>query len=197
MSRVIAMCLEAGIASILLIPAFTVLNKRCFHDRNRTILYLVFALYLAAMDAVVGLPNIQFIRFEPNINLKPFQYMFSDYENSFLNVLLFMPLGFFLPVLWQRFRKLRWTVLFGLCTSLLIETLQLFTFRATDVNDLMTNTLGTILGWAVARILLRLAPSIRPWEDSSDLYWVCGVTFAIGFFLQPFLANILWALFLK
>ena len=51
MSRVIAMCLEAGIASILLIPAFAVLNKRCFHDRNRTILYLVFALYLAAIDA--------------------------------------------------------------------------------------------------------------------------------------------------
>ena len=149
MSRVIAMCLEAGIASILLIPAFAVLNKRCFHDRNRTILYLVFALYLAAIDAVVGLPNIQFIRFEPNINLKPFQYMFSDYENSFLNVLLFMPLGFFLPVLWQRFRKLRWTVLFGFCTSLLIETLQLFTFRATDVDDLILNTMGVVLGYCM------------------------------------------------
>lgn len=196
MSRVVAMCLEAGIASILLIPAFAVLNKRSFHDRNRTILYLLFALYLAAVDAVVGLPSIKFIRFQPNINLKPFQYMFSDYKNSFLNVLLFMPLGFFLPVLWQTFRKLRWTVLFGFGTSLLIEVLQIFTFRATDVNDLMTNTLGTVLGWGIARILLHLVPGIHPQEDTTDLYWVCGVTFAIVFFLQPFLADAIWALFI-
>lgn len=195
MFRVIAMCLEAGIAAIILIPAFAVLNKRCFHDGTRTILYLIFALYLAAVDAVVGLPSVNYIRFDPNINLKPFLYMFSDFKNSFLNVLLFMPLGFFLPVLWKTFRSFWRTTLFGLCTSLLIEVLQLFTFRATDVNDLMTNTLGTVLGWGIARMLLHFVPKLRLQDDTKDVYIVCGVTFAVVFFLQPFLADAVWALF--
>lgn len=197
MSRIAAMCLEAGIASILLVPAFAVLNRHSFHDRNRTILYLLFALYLAAVDAVVGLPNIRYICFQPNINLKPFQYMFSDYTNSFLNVLLFMPLGFFLPVLWQTFRKISWTALFGFAASALIEVLQLFTFRATDVNDLMTNTLGTVLGWGVARIAARFVPGLQPQQDTKDVYLVCGVAFATGFFLQPFLAEVVWGLIRK
>ena len=176
MYRVFAMCLEAGIASVILIPLFWILNQYCFRNSRRAACYLLLSIYLAAVDAVAGLPSLLYFRFVRNINLAPFAYMFSDYRNSLLNVLLFVPLGFFLPVLWKWFRSFWRTAFFGFGFSLSIELLQLMTPRATDINDLMTNTLGTILGWAVARILLRLAPSIRPWEDSSDLYWVCGVT---------------------
>ena len=192
MHRVISMCLEAAIASVVLIPVFLVLNQRCFCDRTRTVCYFIFAVYLAAVDSVVGLPDITYIRFDPHLNFVPFAYMFSDFQNSFLNVLLFMPLGFLLPVFWKNFKKFHWTVLFGFCISLLIEVLQIFTFRATDVNDLMTNTLGTFLGWFIARILLWLAPGITPGWKTKDVYIVCGVTFAVMFFVQPFLADLVW-----
>lgn len=192
MHRVISMCLEAAIASVVLIPVFLVLNQRCFRDRTRTVCYFIFAVYLAAVDSVVGLPDITYIRFDPHLNFVPFAYMFSDFQNSFLNVLLFMPLGFLLPVFWKNFKKFHWTVLFGFCISLLIEVLQIFTFRATDVNDLMTNTLGTFLGWFIARILLWLAPGITPGWKTKDVYIVCGVTFAVMFFVQPFLADLVW-----
>lgn len=195
MHRVFVMCLEAGIAAIVLVPLFLILNKRYFHNLNRTIGYLLFALYLAAMDAVVALPSVNYIRFEPNINLVPFAYMFSDYKNSFLNVLLFMPLGFLLPILWTSFRKFHWTLLFGFCTSLLIEVLQLFTFRATDINDLMTNTLGTLLGWCIARLVLRFVPSIHPEQCPRDTVLVCGAAAAVSFFVQPFLAELVWRIF--
>ena len=194
MHRVPAMCMEACVALVILAPVFLVLDRRYVHNGNRTLCYLAFAFYLAAVDAVVGLPCVRYIRFDANINLKPFAYMFSDYQTSFLNVVLFVPLGVFLPVLWEAFRKFHWTVLFGFCLSLVIEVLQLFTFRATDVNDLMTNTAGTILGWCIARLLLWLVPGIRPQNNVKDVFLVCGITFAVLFFVQPFLADLAWSL---
>lgn len=197
MFRVFAMCLEAGIAAVILIPLFWVLNRYCFRNPRRTAWYLVMSVYLAAVDAVVGLPSLLYIRFDRNINLVPFAYMFSDYGNSLLNVLLFVPLGFLLPVLWKRFRSFLWTALFGLGFSLSIELLQLFTFRATDINDLMTNTVGTILGWCLGRLTLKLFPSIRPSWKTGELAVVFGVTFAVMFLAQPFLAEIVWNLIRK
>lgn len=197
MYRVFATCLEAGIAAIILIPAFWALNRYCFHNSRRAVCYLVLSLYLAAVDAVVGLPSLLYIRFDRNINLVPFAYMFSDYRSSLLNVLLFMPLGFFLPVLWKRFCPFLWSVLFGLAFSLSIELMQLFTFRATDINDLMTNTVGTILGWCLGRITLKLIPSIRPSWKTGDLALVFGITFSVMFLLQPFLAEIVWKVIRK
>lgn len=194
MYRVFAMCLEAGIAAVILIPLFWLLNRCCFRNSRRALCYLVMALYLAAVDAVVGLPSLLYIRFDRNINLVPFAYMFSDYRNSLLNVLLFVPLGFFLPVLWKRFRSFLWTALFGLGFSLSIELLQLFTFRATDINDLMTNTAGTILGWCLGRLVLKLFPSIRPSWKTKELAVVFGATFGVMFLAQPFLAEIIWKL---
>jgi len=184
------MCLEAAIAAVVLLPVFWVLDRRCFHDRTRTVCYFIFAVYLAAVDSVVGLPDVTYVRFDPHVNLVPFAYMFSDFKNSFLNVLLFMPLGFLLPVFWKTFKKGYWTVLFGFCTSLLIELLQIFTFRATDVNDLMTNTLGTFLGWCAGRVVLHFAPGILPGWKTREVFIVCGATFAVMFCLQPFLADI-------
>lgn len=192
MHRVISMCLEAAIASVILLPVFLILNRRCFRDRTKAICYFLFSVYLAAVDSVVGLPSVLYFRFDPNINLTPFAYMFSDFRNSFLNVLLFVPLGFLLPVFWKRFKKLHWTVLFGFCISLLIELLQLFTFRATDVNDLMTNTFGAFAGWCLARVLLRFVPGILPSWKTGEVFLVCGVTLAVMFFLQPFLSDAVW-----
>ncbi len=186
------MCLEAAIAAVILIPVFFILNRLCFRDRAKAICYFLFSVYLSAVDSVVGLPSVLYVRFDPNINLTPFAYMFSDFRNSFLNVLLFVPLGFLLPVFWRHFKKLHWTLLFGFCTSLLIELLQLFTFRATDVNDLITNTFGTFLGWCLARVLLRFAPGITPSWKTGELFLVSGVTLAVMFFLQPFLSDAVW-----
>ena len=192
MHRIFSMCLDAALAAVVLVPLFLLLDRSYFHNKKRTACYCILAVYLSGMFAVVGLPDIRYIRFAPNYNFVPFRYMFSDFTNSFLNVLLFLPLGFFLPVLWKRFKKLGWTVLFGLCTSVLIEVLQIFTFRATDINDLMTNTFGTLLGWCIGRLLLRFLPAIVPSEKTKDVYAVCGVTFGVMFFLHPFLAELVW-----
>lgn len=192
MHRIFITFLETGIASVVLIPLFWLLHRRYFQNAARAACCLVLSLYLAAVDAVVGLPCLLYVRFDTNINLVPFAYMFSDYRSSLLNVLLFLPLGFLLPVLWKSFRSFLRTSLFGLLFSLAIELLQLFTRRATDINDLMTNTLGTILGWCVGRLVLKLFPRIAPSENLQELAVVFGVSFSVMFFIQPFFAELVW-----
>ncbi len=191
MRRVFFMCFDAAVAAVILLPVFVLLDHVYFRSKRRSSLYFIFAVYLSGMFAVVGLPDICYIRFDPNFNIRPFAYMFSDYLNSLLNVLLFVPLGFFLPLLWKRFKALGWTLLFGFLVSLLIEVLQIFTLRATDINDLMTNTAGTLLGWCVSRVLLRAAPAIRPGWKTGEVFVVCAAAFGVMFFIQPFLANFL------
>lgn len=191
MSRVLFMCLDASVASLALIPIFLFLNRHRFHDTPKTIRYWILSFYLCAVYAVAGLPTVIDTRFGPNFNLKPFAYMFSDPTN-FLNVLLFIPLGLLLPLYWVRFRKLLPTFFFGLCSSLLIELLQMFTSRATDVNDLMTNLLGTLLGWLIARLVLRIFPGYPSGRKTSDLYLICGISFLVMFFIQPLLVHFLF-----
>ena len=196
MYRIFSMCLEAGIAAIILIPAFWLLNRYCFRNPRRASCYLMMSLYLAAVDAVVGLPSLLYIRFDRNINLVPFAYMFSDYRNSLLNVLLFVPLGFLLPVLWKRFRSFLWTGLFGLSFSLIIELLQLFTLRATDVDDLLTNVIGGLFGYLLARALTKgFTKHMGDSNPEAHLVILCGSVLFVMFFLQPFLYPIFWELF--
>jgi len=64
--------------------------------------------------------------------------------NFFGNLWMFLPVGFFPPMLWHVSGKR--TVLFGASLSVFIEISQLFLKRGTDVDDVLLNTLGTLLG---------------------------------------------------
>ena len=118
---------------------------------TRYVLSGLFVLYLCEMFDVVGIPAAQYIRWEPNISLIPF----SDETHwlgvqRVLNAVMFAPFGFLLPVLWRGCRKWSVTTLAGFLLSLTIEILQMFCFRATDVDDLLMNTLGALLGYCLA-----------------------------------------------
>ena len=118
---------------------------------TRYVLSGLFVLYLCEMFDVVGIPAAQYIRWEPNISLIPF----SDETHwlgvqRVLNAVMFAPFGFLLPVLWRGCRKWGVTTLAGFLLSLTIEILQMFCFRATDVDDLLMNTLGALLGYFLA-----------------------------------------------
>lgn len=90
-----------------------------------------------------------------------------------LNVLLFLPLGFFLRVLGGRGILVAFVA--GLGISLIIETTQLTgvwgiypcAYRVFDVDDLLTNTVGAVLGSLLALIVpSRLRSGAHP--DAGD-----------------------------
>jgi len=60
-----------------------------------------------------------------------------------------VPLGIFLAALWPTMRSWKRIALAGFCFSLAIELSQLFTNRGTNIDDLIANTLGAVLGYVL------------------------------------------------
>ena len=120
---------------------------------------LILALYLAAVYNVAGAPELPYIYPNFNVNLIPFVDIRNDacayIINSALNIILFIPLRFILPLLWSRFRSRKRIILAGFLFSLAIELSQLLNYRITDVDDLIMNSLGTWLGYELVMFLHR------------------------------------------
>lgn len=77
------------------------------------------------------------------------------------NLLLFFPLGILLPLLWERFRNLTKVIIFAFCLTLSIEILQLLlgyignVGRAFDIDDIILNTAGALLGFVFCNIFIK------------------------------------------
>jgi len=183
--------IEILISMLLLIPVFSVLNKTRFHNRKKTALYFVFATYLAAVYLFVGMPTLQFMRFDLSLTLTPFLPMIADFKNTILNIILFIPLGIMLPLLWKKYNTLRATLLFGFSMSLAIELLQILTYRATDINDLIANTVGAVLGYFVFRTTSCIYPSVTKFaRRKNEIAVLILSVFMVMFFIQPYLASL-------
>lgn len=86
---------------------------------------------------------------QKEINLVPFHN--GIHLSMILNIVMFMPPGFLLPLIWKNYQSLFRTALTGLGFSFGIEFCQLFNRRVSDVEDLLMNMLGTMLGWGIWR----------------------------------------------
>lgn len=113
----------------------------------------------------------EYHRFYANlIPLKETFKMFADnnmgLKNSLYNVvgniLLFVPLGFFIPLLFHKCNKISKVLFYGFIASLTIETIQLFTaFNLTDIDDVIFNTLGAVIGLLFYRVFYSLIKALK------------------------------------
>ena len=130
-------------------------RKRMDWRRFKAVYLLIFAVYLFGVFHFTGAGTIfdavrLGVELNPGqINLVPFSDPNFDLTGYVLNIVLFMPLGFLLPFLWQQFRKLWHVAASGFLLSVLVECSQLLNFRATDVDDIILNTLGAVCGYLV------------------------------------------------
>jgi glycopeptide antibiotics resistance protein len=94
------------------------------------------------------------------INLEPFRVISETYNaikylnlwqpffiNFVGNIVMFIPIGVLLPLLWKRFDRAWRTIGTGFLLSVCIELLQLPQMRSSDVDDLWLNTLGASIGY--------------------------------------------------
>ena len=151
---------------LLVRAAVSIRNKRIDWKRERlhilmyinllVIIYFTFSPLLLDPDAV----------FNCRINLVPFVYL-TDYDNKthmimniFGNILMFVPTGIILPVLYKRLDNFFKVAGTGFLMSLAIEILQLpFADRTSDVDDLIMNTLGVAIGY-VLYVIVRYVRSL-------------------------------------
>lgn len=203
MVRLLSLGIEALSSVIFVIPVvfifcFPILKQRRF---SRTAMVMIFALYLTAVFSVTGIPSVVSWHIHPDLNLIPLIDIMNNplayTRNTILNIMLFMPLGFLLPALWKEYRSLRTAAAAGLILSLFIEILQIFTFRLTDVDDLITNTVGTVAGYCIGRhFAFRLPFALQEnetWKGSRfEPLILFGLVFLISFCLKPVLSDAIW-----
>lgn len=191
-------------SAVLWLPVFIALDilfRRKMRIRWK-LSYLTLAVYLSAVFSIVGLPGITTVTLDLTFNWIPFAdilYYTERYiEISILNILLFLPLGVLLPLMWEEFQSLKRTALFGFGLSLLIETLQIFTFRVSDVDDLITNTLGTIAGYVLVSVLTKkFRYNILDTGNGcakKELSILLSVVLLSVFFVQPYISDAVWGL---
>lgn len=91
-------------------------------------------------------------------NFKFFATMQYTRELAVGNVVLFMPFPFLAAVLWRR-EKWYQALLLAVSITVFIECWQHFVGRMTELDDLLLNTAGGMLGWLLWRVLGR--PALR------------------------------------
>ncbi|MDE6087277.1 MAG: VanZ family protein [Oscillospiraceae bacterium] len=117
-----------------------------------------------------------------------------------------MPMGFFMPVLWKEYDSLKKIASLGLILSVSIELLQIFTFRLTDIDDIITNTTGAILGYLVFKFIsahefyhkieLKIN-KISNIKIKNESIIMIILAFLISFLLKPLVSSILWTMLLE
>ncbi len=182
--------LETLITPLLIVVLFLIMQKLYFKEWRKTFLYILFSLYLVVVYRVTGLPDLMTFEFNPRFQLTPFYDIKNDALNCMLNIFLFIPLGVFLPALWRDLFSFKNTMIWASAITLLIELMQIFCGRLTDINDLMTNLFGAFIGFCILRMITKAFPKLfKNKFKKRELVLVFGSTFWILFFVDPILQN--------
>ena len=170
--------LLGAILWIIIRGVFLIWNKK-YKDISpqRELLFNIFIFYCISVTFPFDFHGLSGGR-HLSINIIPFMDIVRDFQhNTFFsfgfrlrlllrnligNILLLLPLGLILPILWSKFRDFRKTVFIGIVVSVAIELLQLIFsylglgYRSTDIDDLILNTLGIVIGYIIYdKILVR------------------------------------------
>lgn len=113
--------------------------------------------YVTLLRGIFGGRQLSLI---PFVSYKLAWYQFNpmEWRNIILNICMFIPFGFMLPIANKKFRKAWKTYLAGFVFTLLIEVLQIILKRGIfETDDLMNNLLGTIIGYGFFSIASAIA----------------------------------------
>ncbi|MFB7249192.1 VanZ family protein [Microbacterium sp. NPDC056234] len=187
----IAIAIGVGFGILLFVPFVAISYRRRGRlSLGRTLLWLAALVYFWAIwtYTLLPLPDPDAIRCvgaitDPMSVVRDLQKAFAAPGNPLtqpallqlvFNVLLFVPLGAFLRVLGAR--GILTSFFVGLALSLLIETTQLTgvwglypcAYRFFDVGDLMTNTLGAVIGSVLALVVPRSMRGMAATADAAS-----------------------------
>lgn len=159
---------------------------------------IVLLVYLLGVGLMTGPSLYQLLEGrlpEPRLELIPFMDIVAVLRDTdtpgagaFINIagnlVLLAPLGFLLPLFWSYFGSARRTILLAAGMSLSIELIQLIAGGVTSVDDLILNTAGALVGFVLAKLLLRISPRLAPQRDNRAAWgyplacWLAVIAFA-------------------
>lgn len=137
---------------------------------KKTILNSLFYFYVIILLAVTIFPiPVQWLKeiwtYGGDNNFIPFVSILSILSNDNLtviikmkqiigNIILFIPMGFFIPLIWKSMNYFKKALLIGILYSIWVELAQhiislllWFNYKVTDVDDILLNTFWFIMGF--------------------------------------------------
>ena len=103
-----------------------------------------------------GLGTANFVPFRTIKMYIDYAYKLNSVENLAGNLIVFMPLGFLLPLISKDLQKFSEVLINAFTFVLGIEVFQLFSaFGAFDVDDILLNCLGAAIGYGCYKIIGR------------------------------------------
>lgn len=141
---------------IILAILWIIGNRKSIKIKSISIKKMIFE-YLLVLNiitilqitGVIGM-SLQILSFAEIIQLFEFKTPFvgSSILMITLNLMLFVPLGFLIPVALKSYKwNLKKVVLVGFLLSFCIEFLQLFGGRMCEIDDIIANSSGALLGY--------------------------------------------------
>ncbi len=166
---------ESVFTGIWLFARMIIWIKQRSIDRKREAVLILMYIYLAVIIRFVffsrnlvdgHIPPLVFdagsvfplrINLEPLVQYSHYVYIRDIIWNVAGNILMFIPGGIILPVVYRQLDSFWKVTAAGVIISLCIEILQLpFPCRASDIDDLILNTLGVMIGYGIYKALRRL-----------------------------------------
>ena len=118
------------------------------------LIYMITVLMATIGDRISGYESIN-LHFFSSYKEAYNTFSLGEWRNIILNILMFVPIGFILPLLIKKCETWYITYLVGLGTTLFIEILQLITKRGVfEIDDIINNTLGCTVGYGIVMIIM-------------------------------------------
>lgn len=173
-----------GVAAVILVIGYDFFFRRKKAKLSYVLLHIVFVCYLILVFGVTLLNRFALTSSLWQGKAYPLfyaykeawqQFSFLQWRNIILNILLFVPLGFLLPMLFSSFQRAWKTYLIGFILTLAIETIQYWTkMGAFECDDILNNTLGTFVGYGWYRIFYWLTQKRRK-ESVEKNQWLAMI----------------------
>lgn len=78
------------------------------------------------------------------------------------NIVLFIPFGFMLPLIFSRCDTFKWCMLVGIISSVAIELIQNVTKRGySELDDVLNNSIGTMIGYGVLVVVRTIIGTLK------------------------------------
>lgn len=149
----------AAVAGVIAAAGYFIVYKKVMKGEKRlrplTVVWAgIFLCYLVVMfsatllDRFSGWTSGRIIPLFYSYREAWYNFSGADWRNIVLNILLFVPLGFLLPLGIRRCRRFWVTYLIGFVVTVLIESAQLILRRGVvEADDILNNFLGTMIGY--------------------------------------------------
>lgn len=142
-----------SVIMVILRIAYLVKNRQKFILYKEFFMF-VFVIYMMCLFYVVTFQDIDANGIS-GYNIVPFREMFRYrigsqlfFKNVIGNLIMFVPFGFFTAYI-IRETKLRWVLLITLIVSITIEVTQTQIGRVFDIDDVILNIMGGIIGYYI------------------------------------------------